>query len=320
MSLYNIPDMLFGGEFIAPNGRIVHLDNAFASAFTAEYLKSAREKCGYCPCTRRSLYDPKVRREVGDEDIDFMSLIPADNDALDELIRKLSLDNLREDDDDVASGINSYDRVLMDIETMNHNAVATLLDEGYIKASMAKKSIKRDNEGVSSSRASVTTLPNTRARQELLASSKNKAGPFFRITGGGAELNCNDMLIAIEMNRMKDRATKLQKEKELCLKRAALLEDVEEIMDCGGPRRLLQYKKCIEWKTKKKVDGKSKLAKLKADWEKKYADKDAPPEILWSKKSEARSSGLSKVISPTFSMHLSSSVRERPNASSLANN
>ena len=289
VSLLNIPDMMFGGEFLAPNGTVVQLDNAFAMAFTAQHLKSAREKCGYCPCTRRSLHDPKVRREMGDEDIDSNSSIPANNVELDELIRKLSLDILRENPNDCANGVNAYDRILKDIESMNHNAVATLTNAGYNKATLCKTTIKENDDDLfQSSRENVTTRPNTRERQELLASSKNKAGPFFRITRGGSELNCSDMLIAIEMNRMKDKAKKLQKMKADCLSRAALLEAVDEIMDeCGGPRRLHHYKKCIEWKTKKKP-GQKNLAKLKAEWEKKYAKLDAPPEIVWTKKEEAR--------------------------------
>ena len=289
VSLLNIPDMMFGGQFLAPNGTVVQLDNAFLTAFSAQHLKSAREKCGYCPCTRRSLHDPKVRREMGDEDIDSNSSIPANNVELDELIRKLSLDILRENPNDCANGVNAYDRILKDIESMNHNAVATLTNAGYSRATLCKTTVKEnDNDVFHSSRENVATRPNTRERQELLASSKNKAGPFFRITRGGAELNCSDMLISIEMNRMKDKAKKLQKMKADCLSRAALLEEVDEIMDeCGGPMRVFQYKKCIEWKTKKKA-GQKTLAKLKAEWEKKYAKLDAPPEIVWTKKEEAR--------------------------------
>ena len=280
--------MLWGGDFTAPNGTIVHLDNAFKMAFTAPHLKSAREKCGYCPCTRQSLYDPKVRREMGDEDIDSSFTIPADNDELDMMIRKLSLDNLRENPNDRADGVNAYDRLLKNIEAMNHNAVETLCDAGYSKAKDCKSSVKeKEDDPFSSSRDNVTTRPNTRERQELLATSKRRAGTFFRITRGGAMLNTTDMLIAIEMNRMKDKAKKLQKVKDDCLYRAELLESVEDIMDCGGPRRLYQYKKCIEWKSKKKP-GQKKLAALKAEWENKYAKADEPPVVIWTTKKEAR--------------------------------
>ena len=66
VNLFDLPFILFGGDYKCQNGNTIELANAFQTSFTVDHCRSARQKCGYCPATRCALFHPKCRRVLGD--------------------------------------------------------------------------------------------------------------------------------------------------------------------------------------------------------------------------------------------------------------
>lgn len=56
VTLKDVGYLICGGYVPLTDGSRVYLENAFELAFESSHLKAAREKCGYCPCSRQALY------------------------------------------------------------------------------------------------------------------------------------------------------------------------------------------------------------------------------------------------------------------------
>ena len=176
--------IVYGGVVPLLNGETVSLRNAVTEGLTPSNLRSAREKCGYCPATRAALRSDKVRHEIieasagiVDEDADPMGLL------------------------------------LEQIEHDNHATVASLVANGFAQAIKGRRVMKRVTANAVTGREANETLPGSRERQDLLADCST-AGQFFRITNGGGCTNQTDALIGKARLRMKEAAKEMAKRRD----------------------------------------------------------------------------------------------------------
>lgn len=252
----DLAEIIFGGKYYFKDGTSVDMPyNAFERAFTPDHLKSAREKCGYCECTRKALLNPRCRREFGDDvDESLFNGCPADNDELLMHISNIENSILRCGE---GSDTTSYDELLLTIEELNHKAVHDLYNLGFHKAKILKTSVKRNDSQIESNRRNTTTQPGTRERQLRLEQAKS-VGQFFQFTEGGDAKTCDDMLIALERMDMRKKAKSMGKERAIALKRREVVSRVNDIMANGGPRLKDDYKDLVEWETMKKSKSKDR--------------------------------------------------------------
>ena len=234
-----------------------------------EHLRSAREKCGYCPANRAALFHRKCRREIDDDVLEEVTIngFPANNNdlikRLNEIESKILNCGLNGDAKD------AYNELLAKISSMNKESCCTLENLGFSLAKLGRRSIAQDDEDIYPIRASVTTMPDTRARQDALQNAKRmRAGDFFKITSGGDALNCTDMLLSLERKRMKKLAEKMLKKKDAALKRKKLVKEACAIVRKGGPKDNQQLITCIQWKAKLPTKPKGKKAELIKKWNK----------------------------------------------------
>ncbi|CAJ1937686.1 unnamed protein product [Cylindrotheca closterium] len=91
LTLLDVGYCLFGGQVTLDNGKILDLEESFKLHFTPAKIRSAREKCGYCPATRRALEDPKMRDETNE--------VNDDEDALEAPKRRDEINEVNDDED-----------------------------------------------------------------------------------------------------------------------------------------------------------------------------------------------------------------------------
>ena len=181
----DVPYMMFGGKYPLANGDTLHLRNAFEEAFAVPLLRSAREKCGYCPASRNALKHPKCRREEGvDLEEGMYNAIPQTIEELEENIRKFHDDILHRGNDST----DYYTEMIRKLEEMNKISCQELVNLGFEGAELAKKiaSESRERAGLpSTTTTSTTTHPaGSRARQDQMQMARYP-GEFFNITSGG---------------------------------------------------------------------------------------------------------------------------------------
>ena len=206
LSLDDIGYILFGGDVPLPNGQLIHLKAAFTMGLRPENIRSAREKCGYCPATRNALKSDRLRHEI-----------------------------VETEGTEVESG-DPYSSLISMMEQDNHHAAEALISAGYSET--AVNSLRRDapriTEAQVSGRNAVSTMQNTRERQDLLGTVKT-AGQFFRYTMGGDALNCTDMLLAYARANMEEEHKSMLKRKELASKFQPIKEKFDALIASGRP-------------------------------------------------------------------------------------
>jgi hypothetical protein len=307
VTVYDLALILFGGELEIGNGTpSVELPSAFELGFDAAHLKRAREACGYCPFTRNALHDPKCRRVLGDLDLAQSPGRPMNNVELSAHLHRLQEDLLLAPEEGVTS---AYDELILSIEECNLKAHHDLSDLGFKNAMLASKMIDRREEQLDI-RCSTLTYPNTRERQDLLAKA-NTAGRFFKITGGGAAMNCDDMLIAIERKGMAKKVVQMIKKKKKILARTKVVSKALAIMEAGTPSKNEDLKFCIEWKNPgAKTKPKGNKESLLKQWE-KVKNKRTPAEKHWTAEHDRR---LSLLQSGDVSNVKNTSIMKRADA------
>jgi hypothetical protein len=179
--------IVFGGTVELSDGSQLQLKNAYKLAFTAEKIRRARVKCGYCPATRNALMSDRIRHEV------YMN------------------DNGVDEERDPLGVL--YD----ELEKQNHDVVDALVSKGYTSAIHLRRCIDRISARQVEGRESVSTEPHTREHQDLLMRAST-AGQFFRATQGGGALNCSDALLGYARRDMHDKADVMEKKKKDALK------------------------------------------------------------------------------------------------------
>ncbi|CAJ1928560.1 unnamed protein product [Cylindrotheca closterium] len=217
LTLVDVGYCLFGGQVTLEDGNVLELEESFVLHFTPEKIRAAREKCGYCPATRRALEDPKVRHEIveveEDNTLDELNEVDDGEDASEE---PSMMDELNEvdDDEDVserpktteaindgeAQELTSMTKVLLKVEKTNHRAVDDLILLGYTHANKLRRAVRRFTRRTFGK--GIETAPGSRERQELFARLQH-AGDYFRITKGGGVYNIADVLIGLEIKGMK---------------------------------------------------------------------------------------------------------------------
>ena len=209
---WDLPLIVFGGKYEFENGEITQLRNAFAESFSPKRLQRAAVKCGYVPATRALLTSEKLLHQICEDDEGSPEDIP-------------------------------YVRMLNEIESRNHKVVERLEIRGYNLAKELKRRIARVKKRKQLSEKDVT-IPNSRARQNKIVQSKHLAGEWFQATNGGAPLNCDDAIIALENQRLekeRDRLTKLKKQQTA---RRRIVKEAEKVIKIKGK----EYKSIVNSK------------------------------------------------------------------------
>ena len=284
-TLLDLPNMIFGGTYVLEDGHSIELANAFEKGFSADHLRAAREKCGYCPANRASLLHNKCRRQFGDENIETINGCPADNKALEEHIRTIEsgfLSSANTNDSDY----NAYDQLVLDLEKTNHDAVDILVEMGFDKAILAQRFIQINEIQDQGSQENVRTYPGSRARQDLLQHCST-AGQHFHITGGSDAMNSDDMLAAMERKKMKKRSENLRKIKNEIEKSNEISTSARAIISQGGPKKLPELRTCIQWKSGSKEQAKGNKPLLIKRWN-ELKNKTDPKQRTWQPVHQAR--------------------------------
>jgi hypothetical protein len=182
-TVWDVPSVLFGGEMLLKNGTTVDLPNNFSEGLAPERFERACLKCGYIPATRIALKSEKLHHEL------FLN-----------------------SDGEVDHDADPLGMILKQLEQHNHQVEEELAERGFLIA----KNIKRSINVISGTRRaarSTKTLPNTRERQEALMGILT-AGAWFKITNGGVPMNCNNAIIALELERLLDIGKKTRGKEE----------------------------------------------------------------------------------------------------------
>jgi hypothetical protein len=195
--------LIFGGMIrLANNTReeTVELENVFAKYFHPDHIEAARKKCGYSPATRNALKSSQIRHEV----------IEADD------------GNPNEEADPLGP-------LLDELEKQNHAMVEALEAKNYHLARQAKRFVNRTTVAQQQGTRAVSTVENSRERQDLLLEA-HTAGKFFHVTGGGGLMNSSDALMARERKVMSKAAEALEKKKKLLQDFAKKVRPAKELM------------------------------------------------------------------------------------------
>ena len=198
----DIGHIIFGGEIVVNGKERIYLEKSFERFLSADHIKKARVKCGYCPATRNALFSKKLRSElVENEQGDIV-------------------------DDEAAD---PYTQTLVDIEKLNHDTVEELVKKGYTHALEAKRNAMRVSM-LNGKFGGATTEPHTEERRALLEKVRY-AGDFFHVTGGGGVVNSADMLLAMERKEMQKQAEEIEKKKALIEKFADIKQKATNIFN-----------------------------------------------------------------------------------------
>ena len=76
------------------------------------------------------------------------------------------------------------------------------MENGWKLAEKGKRFVRRITSNQMLGQEATRTLPNTRARQDLLEQAST-AGHFYQVTGGGGVMNTLDMLMAQQQKEMR---------------------------------------------------------------------------------------------------------------------
>jgi len=206
-STWDLPWILFGGDVLLMNSKSIHLRNAFEEGLNPSKIKGAMEKCGYIPATRVLLNSEK-------------------------LIHKLS------DDDDIDSKNNGkadvHKRLIASLERRNHLVVDELINKGYRLADRLKQNIQRISKKKMSSSNSIT-VPYSFKRQKLLMNTR-QGGEWFKATNGGAPLNCDDAIIAMEREQILDQKNCVKKRNKAFEVRQKEIKTAQRVRGTKGRR------------------------------------------------------------------------------------
>ena len=213
--------LMYGGEVPLADGSVVLLQNAIEEGLRPSHLRSAREKCGYCPATRAALKSNQIRHE----------LIETTSGSVDKEVDPLGA-------------------LLGALERDNEAALQALVNNGYEHATKGKRKVVRVTANQVEGRVANETVPGSRARQDLLADCST-AGQFFQMTNGGDMANCTDALIGKTRKEMKKKAIPMQKRKNAWEDWKASEAAGNEIVNRMGPRYQdwlkPQLRKILEW-------------------------------------------------------------------------
>ena len=243
-----MPSILFGGRVTFEDGTIVELDNAVRLTLDPTHLESGCKKCGYVPANRIALKSGKLRHEIIQNDDGTLS--ETANDA-------------------------TETKLLLEMETLNHNVVDKLVDAGYSDAGSLKRMLKIVSPEQTKAREVVLTKPGTTERIRQLVLSKT-AGDFFRATNGGGCMNSNDCIVAAQLKSKKKLLPGLIKEKKKVYTHRKLRKAMSKIETSSSKPMTLNHLKDFirlrnpEVLSKELVGGKPKVQEL---WKKKYAAK-----------------------------------------------
>ena len=293
VSMFDLPFILFGGNYKSKNGNSVELVNAFESSFTVEHCRSARKKCGYCPSTRCALFHQKCRRVLGDnlEETNIFSSTRTNGELVDYLNHA---DDLALQGSQQNHGQNIYTTMMLNIEKMNASTCKKLIELGFSNAKLLKRTIKGNQQfqGEVNMNSIRTYPPGSRERQEQMRKARYP-GEYFAITSGGAPNNCDDMLMSMQLNELSKDAQRLKKKKEEIVKRRKIVDAATEITtrpNCTkekGPLTNAELKVCIQWKTNVSKPPRGKQNELKAQWM-ECKNNELPIEPSWTSKNEKR--------------------------------
>jgi hypothetical protein len=183
ITLIDVGHIIFGGKVKLSNGKEIVMEPAFELYFSPQHILAARKKCGYWPATRAALQSSQIRHELveGEEGVD-------------------------EEADPQGA-------LLEQLEQLNHGCVSRLTAKGYDLADKGKRFVRRITVAQVAGREATRTLPNTRARQDLLEKC-SAAGEFFQVTSGGAVMNSVDMLLSRERKQMRKKAEAMKQLKK----------------------------------------------------------------------------------------------------------
>ena len=205
--------IIFGGVVPLVNGTTVELRNAVAEGLKPEHIRTAREKCGYCPATRAALKSNRIRHEV-----------------------------IETTDGEIDEEADPVGALYLSFEKDNNAAVNELVNEGFALAAECRQSIKRVTANQVAGRTITETVPGSRLRQDLLARCSS-AGQHFRITGGGGVINQTDMLIGTVRIQMADDAVLLAKRKEASAEWDVAKQLGEGVLQTKGAGRYKTWRK-----------------------------------------------------------------------------
>ncbi len=164
-------------------------------------------------------------------------------------------------------------KLLLEMETLNHNVVDKLVDAGYSDAGSLKRMLKIVSPEQTKARDVVLTQPGTTERIKQLVLSKT-AGDFFRATNGGGCMNSNDCIVAAQLKSKKKLLPGLIKEKKKVYAHRKLRKAMSKIETSSSKPMTLNHLKDFirlrnpEVLSKELVGGKPKVQEL---WKKKYA-------------------------------------------------
>ena len=198
--MQDIGSILFGGEKTFSDGSKMFLQNAFEMAMDQEHLEGAQKKCGYVPANRIALESGKLRHEI--------VIDPSGN--IDTDMNDLNMASL-----------------LLDIEKENHDVVDRLECKGYDLAHGLKRFLTRNDRQQQNQSSSCKTYPGTTEHQRRLSKASTQ-GAHFRATNGGAPMNCDDCLIAIELKHWDIEKEKLTKEKAAIIEKRKLFKAAKD--------------------------------------------------------------------------------------------
>jgi hypothetical protein len=173
VTLHDVGFIIFGGVVKLSNGTSIEMEPAFELYFSPEHILRARKKCGYWPATRNALKSSQIRHEV----------VEGDENEIDEEADTLGA-------------------LYNNLEKLNHDVVSLLVEKGWTFAEKGKRFVHRITSSQIEGQEATRTLPNTRARQDLLEQAST-AGHFYQVTCGGGVMNTSDMLIARQRKEMR---------------------------------------------------------------------------------------------------------------------
>ena len=193
VEIHDFAKILFGGKYTFKTGAYINLPNAFAEGLSKDHLDSAIRKCGYVPANRIALQSRKLRHEL--------------------------VTNLDGELDQDLNDLNMAD-TLLELEKMNHETITELEEKGFKLASTLKRTLRRRQNGSSSSTTptdpagnNLITVPGTTERQRALVLATTQ-GKHFKATNGGAPMNSDDWICSAELKFWDMKIGELQKKKK----------------------------------------------------------------------------------------------------------
>ena len=115
----------------------------------------------------------------------------------------------------------SMAKAIIQIQQMNHDTVKSLEDKGYSLANSLKRSVKKKKDSSSAGEVKQTiTVPGTTEHQRALAKASTHQGRHFKVIDGGAQMNTDDCMIALELREWDREKELLEKKKKVAYERS----------------------------------------------------------------------------------------------------